>query len=398
MLAIAGLHDRQRSTARPRRARCKTCSPSSRATSARDGDAPGARLRAGRGARLAGAGTRLRASRPGPDAARVPQPDELRSGGAAPLVRPRGDRPRGRRAALVLRAEHAHSGRAALRSIDDMDDPFGEAPLPSFPLDAPPPESRERGCVRPRPAPLGPRPTRIRPTRTSRRWRRGRRSRCRRRSSSRPSRRPSSSPRAASTTTPARSSTSSSHDFPTTCSCSSGWPSSTRRSEARGRLGDPPRGGGRRRERTGAGQSEDRSFDIAESLGALDGDRSERRRARRASAARRPGRRRGGLREVQGGRRQADRRRRRADPLRPGRRLQGDGPPRRRHPRVRRRRPRPEARVRLPLDDRHDPARARQHQRGHRRLHARPAVAPSAPRSRRPRSATRSAPPTRPRR
>ena len=101
----------------------------------------------------------------------------------------------------------------------------------------------------------------------------------------------------------------------------------------------------------------------------------QRRRTAGLRSPERAGRRRGGLREVQGGRRQADRGGRRAEPLRSRRRVQGDGAPRRRDPRVRDRGARPETRVHLPLDDRHDPARARQPQRGHRRLHARPAVA-----------------------
>ncbi len=91
-----------------------------------------------------------------------------------------------------------------------------------------------------------------------------------------------------------------------------------------------------------AASVEDRSFDIAASLDALDGRPRQRRRAGSGvRRARRPGRRRRGLRQVQGGRRQADRRGRRAEPLRPRRRLQGDGPRRRRRARVRHRRARP---------------------------------------------------------
>ena len=103
------------------------------------------------------------------------------------------------------------------------------------------------------------------------------------------------------------------------------------------------------------------------------GSRERRRRRAGRRRADRPGRRRGGLREVQGGGRRADRRRRRAEPLRPRRRLQGDGSRRRRPSRVRSGGARREARVRLPVDDRDDPHRARQPQRGDRRLHARAA-------------------------
>ena len=102
--------------------------------------------------------------------------------------------------------------------------------------------------------------------------------------------------------------------------------------------GTPGGSGTRPSPAASAAPVEDRSFDIAASLDALDGgDRVSDVGPPSFPRAARSGRRRGGLREVQGGRRQADRRRRRAEPLRPRRRLQGDGPARRRHPRVRHR-------------------------------------------------------------
>ncbi len=245
------------------------------------------------------------------------------------------------------RAAAVPQSAAMARSVDDIDDPFGASPLPSFPLESAP-ESEAAFELR-GDAPVD-----------------------RRRPIPEPELR--AGPRAdAQAGTPELESALEEAEFfasrglfddartildeqlarlpnhPLAARAAHG----ARRAGARdaGRLGDA------RRPRCGrrAAAREDRSFDIAESLGALDGDRASGVGPGGGRRRDRPGRRRRGLREVQGGRRRADRRRRRAEPLRPRRRLQGDGPRRRRDPRVRGRGARPEARVRLPLDDRDDP-------------------------------------------
>ena len=213
---------------------------------ARDRDAAGARLRAGRGAgvrAVAGGGA------PASDAARVPQHVELRPGGAAAVLRPRGDRAGGRRAALLLRAEHAHGARGgadarlvARRHGRPLRRRGAVAELPARSA------AGERGRVRARRRAHG----RDRRLRVAARPRRGpipraARAGARRRSSSRRSRRPSSSRRGASTTTRGRSSRSSWRVSRTTRSSSSAWRSSTRRSAAppagRARGRRPPRPG-----------------------------------------------------------------------------------------------------------------------------------------------------------
>ena len=224
--------------------------------------------------------------------------------------------------------------------LDDIDDPFGEAPLPSFPLEPAPPESEAAFDLMPE-APAEDVTSRSRDPRRRRRARRP----------------------------PRRSSRTALEEAEFFTSRGLFDDARTVIQEQLARLPNHPL----LLERLAEIDAQERG--VAERLGhapvpwprvgrPLLRHRRVARRARRGRprerlrpghrlrGGRRSGRRRGGVREVQGGRRQADRRRRRAEPLRPGRRLQGDGPRRRRRARVRHRRARPEARVRLPLDDR----------------------------------------------
>ena len=260
----------------------------------------------------------------------------LRPRGAAPVVRPRRDRPGGRRAPLVLRAEHPRDGRraggaaqAAARSVDDIDDPFAEARCRASRSTAAPESEAAfeltsgRGRRRPtrrepelrRAAAPGVDPDRHAGARVgARRGRVLRFARSLRRRAHHP---PRAARAPAEPPAPARA------------------PDRARRAGARdaGRLGHAPVARGRRLRgwRTARSTSRSRSG-ATTAIARAASDPADRRCRRRA------GRRRRGVREVQGGRRRADRRRRRAEPLRPRRRLQGDGPRRRRAPRVRGRR------------------------------------------------------------
>ena len=206
-------------------------------------DAARAGLRARRGAGRRGSRRAATRGRRGPTPAAL----ELRPGGAAPLVRPRRDRPGGRRARARTPSRASARSPAAPRggpaAVDDMDDPFGDARCRASRSSGAPEsdaafELRGAGGRAPIRAPS----RRLRLRLAARAVDAVRSTR----SSSRRSRRPSSSRRAGCSTTRAPSSTSSSRACRTTRCCSSGWRSSTRRSTGcraapgRGRRRPPP--------------------------------------------------------------------------------------------------------------------------------------------------------------